>query len=94
MIEYIRKNGGERGHWEYVDTGVTEGQHFDSLDPEDRREYLKAKVIHVEGVKGDDGRMVRVVIDGKDHGLHGYPDKPKAVTPGWTAVTRYPPSPP
>ena len=74
LAEYRRKNEEEAtpGHWEYRDTGRTVGEHFDSLDDDGKREYLKTRDIRMEkAAPADPGatKGVRVVIDGDDHGV-------------------------
>jgi DNA invertase Pin-like site-specific DNA recombinase len=78
LAEYRRKNEEESvpGHWEYRDTKVTVGDYFDKLDAAGKREYLKTRDIRVEkATPADPGatRGVRVIIDGEDHGVFGYP---------------------
>jgi hypothetical protein len=68
------------GHWEFQDTDMTEGEHFNSLDATGQREYLKTRDIRVERVDNpplEPGatRGLRVVIDGVDHGVFPYPRK-------------------
>jgi DNA invertase Pin-like site-specific DNA recombinase len=58
---------------------MTVGEHFDSLDPDGQREYLKTRDIRVEKATPDfESHMpgVRVVIDGEDHGVFWYPRQP------------------
>ncbi len=78
LREYQRKNEEEAisGGYEDVDTDMTEGEHFFSLDDDGKREYLKTRDIRVEkATPADPGatRGVRVVIDGEDHGVFPYP---------------------
>lgn len=67
-----------KGHYQYTDTGITEGEHFYGLDAEARREYLKALDIRAERVDNPPlelgvSRGARMVIDGTDHGIFPYP---------------------
>ena len=78
LREYQAKNETEAisGGYEDVDTDMTEGEHFFSLDADGRREYLKTRDIRVAKEPPDDPgatRGVRVVIDGVDHGVFPYP---------------------
>ena len=78
LAAYRWKNEHEAvdGHWEYTDTGMTVGEHFDSLDATGQREYLKSRDIRVEKATPDDPgatRGLRVVIDSEDHGVFPYP---------------------
>jgi DNA invertase Pin-like site-specific DNA recombinase len=74
LKEYRRKNEEEAttGGWQYVDTGMTVGQHFRQLDWLDKREFLKNYDIRAERVTleytPEDMAGIRVVIDGEDQG--------------------------
>jgi site-specific DNA recombinase len=65
------------GHWEFEDTGMTVGEHFDTLDRDGQREYLKTRDIKVEfavpELEPGATHGLRVVIDGEDHGVFPYP---------------------
>ena len=56
-----------KGHWEYTDSGMTEGQYFGSLDYDAKREYLKTHHdIRAEKVpQGDGVPAVRLAFDGQ-----------------------------
>ncbi len=82
LREYQRKNDEEAiaGGWEYTDTGMTVGEHFDRLDPEGKREYLKTRDICVEKVTNPPlepgaSRGIRVIIDGQEPVIFPYPPK-------------------
>jgi DNA invertase Pin-like site-specific DNA recombinase len=67
-----------KGHWENdPDTGMTVGDYFDGLDADGKREYLKTRDIRVEKatpvLEPGASKGIRVVIDGKDHGIFAYP---------------------
>jgi DNA invertase Pin-like site-specific DNA recombinase len=56
------------GHYDYVKTGQTVGEHFWSLDNDGRREYLATRDIRVEKVPTEVNLSgIRVVIDGQEH---------------------------
>ena len=76
----LRSRESVPGHYDYMDTGQTEGQYFYSLDADGRREYLMSRDIRVERVDtnfGDTGivplKMLRVVLDGEDLGTTPIP---------------------
>jgi len=76
LADYRWKNEHEAtaGEWAYEDTGLTVGEHFDGLDAEGRREYLKTRDIRVERSTTVDGLPgIHVIIDGQDHGTSPYP---------------------
>jgi len=86
LADYRHRNEtkGTKGHYERQDvlkpdgSVMTEGEYFDSLTPEGKREYLKTRDIRVEKVLNPPDEPgasvgVRVVIDGEDHGVFPYP---------------------
>jgi DNA invertase Pin-like site-specific DNA recombinase len=56
------------GNWDEIDTGITKGMYFYDLNPEGRREYLKACDIRAEKAGCCGG--IRVVIDGREDIAH------------------------
>jgi DNA invertase Pin-like site-specific DNA recombinase len=68
------------GHYEYTDvlkgdgTVMTEGEYYQSLDLDGKREYLKTRDIRVEKAPAlDDGTPgIHLVIDGVDAGVYYY----------------------
>jgi DNA invertase Pin-like site-specific DNA recombinase len=76
----------EAEHLDCLDDLITVGEHFDSLDRDAQREYLKTRDIRVERATPPfepDFPGIRVVIDGEDHGVFVYPKQP----PWKTAAT-------
>jgi Recombinase/Recombinase zinc beta ribbon domain len=73
-----RQQHATKGHYEEHETGMTEGEHFDSLDDDGKREYLATHDIRAEKIDNpplEPGatRGARIVIDGVDHGVFIYP---------------------
>jgi DNA invertase Pin-like site-specific DNA recombinase len=72
----LRSRESVSGHYQDEDTGITVGDHFDGLNAEGKREYLKTRDIRAgkatltleQGAR----RGIRVVIDGEDHGVFPY----------------------
>jgi hypothetical protein len=66
-----------KGHWEYGDSTMTEGQYFHSLDYAGQREYLKSHDIRVEKVPKRDGVPgIHLILDGEDYGSSVQPTMP------------------
>jgi hypothetical protein len=64
----LRSREVTKGHWEYQDSDITEGQYFNNLkDSGAQREYLKTHDIRAEKVPDLDGVPgIRLMIDGQD----------------------------
>jgi hypothetical protein len=78
LKELRRKNETEAtiGGWREVETKFTEGEVFDKLPNDAKREYLSTRDIRVEKAVTEHGlKAVHVVIDGQDHGVWPYPPK-------------------
>jgi DNA invertase Pin-like site-specific DNA recombinase len=71
LREYKHKNEHDAtpGRWDHMDTGNTIGEHFNGLDAEGQREFLKSHDIRVEAAKLGASDGIHLVIDGADYGV-------------------------
>jgi hypothetical protein len=71
LREYRYKNEHEAtpGRWDHVDTGQTVGEHFDALDAEGQREFMKGHDIRVEAAALGASDGIHLVIDDADCGV-------------------------
>ena len=76
-LEDYRSRDTVPGHYNSIDTGMTEGDYFDSLDAEGKGKTPETRNIRVEkatpALEPGASKGIRKIIDGEDLGVYPYP---------------------